>query len=107
MEAKESERNRYQQEISSIPKESLVYVDESGIDRTSYKNRGWGKKGEVLFGKTSGKRFIRTNIIAAQCGKNILAPMTFKGTCNTQLFVDWVKADASLRVEAWASCNYG
>jgi len=42
-------------------------------------------------GKTSGKRFIRTNIIAAQCGKNILAPMTFKGTCDTELFVAWIE----------------
>jgi transposase len=91
LEAKESQRNEYQRDISGIAKENLVYVDESGIDRTSYKNRGWGKKGEVLLGKTSGKRFIRTNIIAAQCGKNILAPMTFKGTCDTELFVDWVR----------------
>lgn len=42
-------------------------------------------------GKTSGKRFVRTNIVAAQCGKKILAPMTFRGPCNTRLFVAWVK----------------
>ena len=42
-------------------------------------------------GKTSGKRFLRTNIVAAQCGKKILAPMTFCGTCNTSLFITWIE----------------
>ena len=74
-----------------MSKEKLVYVDESGIDRSSYKNRGWGKKGKVLVGKTTGKRFRRTNIVAAQCGKEILAPMTFMGSCDTKLFVTWIK----------------
>lgn len=91
MEANEHSRRRYIEEIAGISKEDLVYVDESGIDRTSYKNRGWGKKGEVLLGKTSGKRFVRTNIIAAQSGKKILAPMTFKGSCDTKLFIAWLE----------------
>ena len=42
-------------------------------------------------GKTSGKCFVRTNIVAAQCDKKILAPMTFYGSCNTSLFLAWVK----------------
>ena len=91
MEAKEARRKEYINEIKGIDKEYLVYVDESGIDRTCYKNRGWGKKGKVLLGKTSGKRYIRTNIVAAQCGKKILAPMTFHGSCDTKLFVAWVE----------------
>lgn len=91
MEAKEAKRREYRKVISTIEKERLVYIDESGIDRTNYKNRGWGKKGEVLLGKTSGKRFTRLNIVAAQCGKKILAPMTFRGSCDTVLFLAWVK----------------
>ena len=78
-------------QISDIKKSNLVYIDESGIDRASYKNRGWGKRGAILLGKISGKRFIRTNIVAAQCGKKILAPMTFKGSCNSELCIAWVK----------------
>ena len=91
MEAKTEQRRSYLEEIKNIDKKDLVYIDESGIDRSDYKRRGWGKKGEVLLGKTSGKRFVRTNIIAAQCGKKILAPMTFIGSCDTRLFVAWVK----------------
>lgn len=91
MEAKAEQRRVYLQQIKGIDKKDLVYIDESGIDRADYKQRGWGKKGEVLFGKTSGKHFVRTNIVAAQCGKDILAPMTFRGSCNTSLFVTWVE----------------
>ncbi len=91
MEAKAELRREYLDQIKNISKEDLVYIDESGIDRGDYKNRGWGKKGEVLFAKTSGKRFFRTNIIAAQCGKEILAPMTFYGSCNANLFLVWIE----------------
>lgn len=91
MEAKSEQRRRYNQEIAGVNKEDLVYIDESGIDRADYKSRGWGKKGEVLLGKISGKRYVRTNIVAAQCGKKILAPMTFIGSCNTELFVVWIE----------------
>lgn len=91
MEAKESQRREYLEQIKSIKKEELVYIDESGIDHTNHKHRGWGQKGKVLLGKTSGKRFIRTNIVAAQCGEKILAPMTFIGSCDTRLFVAWIE----------------
>lgn len=91
MEAKAEQRREYLKQIKNISKEELVYIDESGIDRTNYKDRGWGQKGKVLLGKTSGKRFVRTNIVAAQCGKKILAPITFRGSCDTRLFIAWVE----------------
>ena len=91
MEAKAGQRREYLKQIKNISKEDVVYIDKSGIDRTNYKNRGWGQKGKVLLGKTSGKRFSRTNMVAAQCAKKILAPMTFRGSCNTRLFIAWVE----------------
>ncbi|HJK86948.1 MAG TPA: transposase [Candidatus Megaira endosymbiont of Nemacystus decipiens] len=91
MEAKESRRREYAERIKGIEKKDLVYLDESGIDRCNYKNRGWGKKGKVLMVKASGKRYSRTNIIAAQCNRKILAPMVFHGSCNSQMFIAWVE----------------
>lgn len=41
--------------------------------------------------KKSGKRYARHSFVAAKCGKKILAPMTYKGTCNTKLFEIWVE----------------
>ncbi|SPR14190.1 IS630 family transposase [Orientia tsutsugamushi] len=39
MEEKSEIREKYQQVISSIPKENLVYIDESGIEMSICKNR--------------------------------------------------------------------
>jgi len=55
------------------------------------KDRGWGKKGEKLIGKKSGKYYQRTNIIAGLVNNKSIAPMVFNGTCNTELFEIWVE----------------
>ena len=42
--SKERSTKKYIKEISDLKKENFVYVDESVIVRTSYKNRGWKKE---------------------------------------------------------------
>ena len=42
-------------------------------------------------GEKSGKRYARHSFVAAKCGKKILAPMTYEGTCNAQLFEKWIE----------------
>lgn len=74
-----------------IPKELLVYVDESGIDDFLIKTHGWAVKGQKIWGEISGKHFDRESFVAGKCGQSILAPLCFKGTCNTELFTMWVK----------------
>ena len=91
MEASEGKRDRYQEEIKDIPEQNLVYIDESGIEMTICKDRGWGKKSERLAAKKSGKYYQRTNIIAGYINKKSIAPMVFNGSCNTQLFESWVE----------------
>ncbi len=54
------------------------------------KTRGWGKKSEKLVGKRSGKYYERTNIITKYVNRKSIAPMIFNGTCNTELFNNWV-----------------
>jgi hypothetical protein len=41
--------------------------------------------------KNPKKRYARHSFVAAKCGKKILAPMTYKGTCNAQLFEKWIE----------------
>jgi transposase len=91
VEASEEKRARYQELIKDISLESLVYIDESGIDMTICKDRGWGKKSEKLVGKISGKYYERTNIIAGYVNNKSIAPMVFNGSCNTKLFETWVE----------------
>ena len=77
MEASESKRSEYKESIKDIPKEKLVYIDESGIDMNICQSRGWGKKGEKLLGKKSGKHYQRTNIIAGLVNNKAIAPRVF------------------------------
>jgi transposase len=90
VEASEEKRKRYQEVIKDIPTGKLVYIDESGIDMTICKDRGWGKKNEKLIGKRSGKYYERTNIIAGYVNNKSIAPLVFNGSCNTELFEAWV-----------------
>ncbi len=64
MEASEVKKKQYEDTIKNIDRQSLVYIDESGIDMSICKDRGWGKKSEKLVGKKSGKYYEQTNIIA-------------------------------------------
>ena len=53
MEASKEKREQYRETIKDIPAECLVYIDESGINMSICKDRGWGKKSEKLLGKKS------------------------------------------------------
>lgn len=91
MEASKEKRAAYEELIKDIPPQSLVYIDESGIELTICKDRGWGKKSEKLVGKKSGKYYERTNIIGGYVNNKSIAPMVFNGSCNTKLFEAWVE----------------
>ena len=90
MEADTTKREKYLEKIKDIPKEKLVYLDESGIEQAICKDKGWGKIGEILKREKSGKYYMRTNIIAGYVNKKSIAPFVFTGTCNTELFNKWV-----------------
>lgn len=74
-----------------MPKDSLVFVDESGIDSFIFRCHGWSKKGQAVYGTISGKRFYRESFIAAKCASKIFAPFCFQGTCYTKLFEMWIE----------------
>lgn len=91
MEANEAKRKEYIKHIEGIVAEDIVYIDESGIDMNICKDRGWGKKSELLIAKKSGKHYERTNIIAGLVNNKSIAPMVFNGSCNTEVFNVWVE----------------
>ncbi len=79
------------EQIKPYSKESLVYVDESGIDSYMHRPFGWAKRGKLVYGEISGKRYARESFVAAKCESKILAPFCYQGTCNTDLFNLWVE----------------
>jgi transposase len=72
-------------------KENIVYFDESGSDKHSYRPHGWTLKGQKVYGDISGNNRKDCNLIMAQCRKKWLAPVIFKGSCCSKLVNAWLK----------------
>jgi transposase len=72
--------------------ESIVYVDETGLDEYIYREYARAPRGEVVTGKISGKKYERTNILAGKCGDTILAPIEYNGKTDHALFEFWFVA---------------
>jgi len=68
-----------------------VYVDETGFDAPLIREYGYSQSGQRIQGERTGKRFARTSLIAGLKAGTSLAPMEFKGYCNTDVVLAWVK----------------
>ena len=66
-----------------------MYVDEVGIDQYLYRPYARAPRGELVYGKVSGKKYKRTSIVAGLCNKNIIAPLQYSGTMDSTLFLFW------------------
>lgn len=71
--------------------EQLVYVDEAGVDDTEDYAYGWCAASERFEALKLGHRTQRISMIAAWCHHQVLAPLTFKGYCDTALVETWVQ----------------
>jgi transposase len=90
-ERSEEKRKRFIDFVKTVRKSRLVYVDESGIDEYLHREYGRALRGEKIFTEIPGKKFARQSIVAAKCNKKIIAPFGYEGTCNSKLFLFWVK----------------
>ncbi len=71
----------------------MLYLDERGFDdRKNYQDSGWALIGKKIYGERSGNRFKRReSLLLARRGKELLSPMIFEGTCNKELFNEWLE----------------
>ena len=44
-----------------------------------------------MYASVPGRKFERCSIVAGKCGSEILAPFGYTGTCDSGLFLHWVK----------------
>ncbi|MDE7094605.1 MAG: IS630 transposase-related protein, partial [Oscillospiraceae bacterium] len=65
-EQNEEQVKEYLNKIADIPKEHIAYVHETGIDSYLYCEYGYAPKGKAVNGKILGRKFQRTNIVAAK-----------------------------------------
>ncbi len=59
--------------------ESIVYIDEAGMDNREDYGYGWNEKGQRFHALKSGRRQGRVNMIAACCNGKLFAPFTVEG----------------------------
>ena len=64
-------------------------MDESGINKFLYRERGRAPRGIKVPGKVSGKRFQRLNIVAAKCEDEIVERHEYGCNMNSRLFEFW------------------
>jgi len=63
-------RAEFIENISSYPQHKIYYIDECGIDTYLYREYAHAPRGQKVMGIVSGKKFKRTNIVAARRGGN-------------------------------------
>lgn len=66
-------------------------MDESGLETCFYREYAYAPRGEKVVARISGRKFQRTNIVAAKMGNQIIAPMQYNGTTDAPLFEHWFK----------------
>ena len=66
---------------------SVVYIDETGIDRYLYRPYARAPRGEKIYEKISGRRFERTSIVAGQVDGEFIVPMIYKGSMTRDFFM--------------------
>jgi len=76
--------------VANIPSGQRVYVDETGIDEYICRERARAPRGEKVYAQVSGKKYKRTNIVAAKRGNEILAPLEYTGTTDHVVFEWWL-----------------
>ena len=81
--------NEYLEKIEDIPKEKIIYIDETGIDKFLYRKYARAPKGEKIYERVKGKKFERLSIVAGLAGNKIIAPLQYKGTMTSIFFEAW------------------
>lgn len=87
----EAKRAEFVARLETLEPNEVVYVDEAGMDARDTYDYGYSPKGERLHALKSGRREGRVNMIAAYCGKQLMAPFTIEGSCNRTVFELWLE----------------
>ena len=85
----QARRFEFEQEVARVPRDKRVYVDQCGLDNTLSYAWGWSRKGTRCPGVRLGHRTQRVSVMAALCQGQLLAPLTFTGSCDAALVEAW------------------
>ena len=81
--------------LKKLSLESLIYVDETGIDQCFYREYERTHHGQKVAAKINGRKFKRANIAAGICQGKWAALLEYSGTIDRILFEFWFEVERS------------
>jgi len=80
--------------LEEVAVQNRVYVDESGCDDRLQREYGWSPRGVPCFDTRLGHASERLSVVAAWTPTptpDLMAPLSFDGTCHHRLFELWMR----------------
>lgn len=68
-----------------------MYVDEAGVDNRLFRTYARAPKGHKIYADIPGQKRERCSMIGGWMNRRFMAPLTFQGGCNAQVFNTWLK----------------
>ena len=68
-----------------------MYLDETGFAPSSHRSHGWARRGQKVHSLQNSQQRPRTSLIGGYLDHRLIAPMLFTGTCNTEIFNQWIE----------------
>lgn len=90
-ERNEEKRAEFKKQLEQIDPEKLVYIDEAGIDNRLFREYGRAPRGQKIYAEIPGKKRERVSVIGGLMKGTFLAPFTFQGGCNADVFNAWLE----------------
>jgi len=87
----EKKRQNFLAELAQVDPRKIVYIDESGVDDTLFRQYARASRGEQVLADIKGKKAQRISLIAGLLGHKIIAPMRFEGYTDAGVFNQWLE----------------
>lgn len=66
-----------------------MYIDETGIQQYLCREYAYAPRGKKVYDTISGRKFKRTNIVAAKRGNTILSSLQYQCSMTGEFFESW------------------
>jgi transposase len=87
----EEKRAEFKKKLEAIDPATLVYLDEAGVDNRLYREYARAPRGQKIIANVPGKKRERHSMIAGLRNKKLIAPFTFQGGCQAEVFNVWLE----------------
>jgi transposase len=86
-----AKRKEFIEAISVVPRYAIAYVDEAGVDNRLFYEYARAPRGTKVYADIPGRKRERISMIGSLLNGKFIAPMTFNGGCDTDMFNTWLE----------------